>query len=260
MSLNSVPKELNSILTDNKSGSRELLENLHNYFSNHKEEINLKLISFLSQHLTEFQSVQKYLTELKTAFESDSLNEFFTQVESKSKNIYKEIYAGLKPEIDLFNSFITISNSKTILEVLKLASKEKHSLGVVVSEGRPVCEGQILAEKFASENITVSLITEAQIFDAVQKVHCGIIGADKILPSGNVVNKVGSNLLAVACREFSKPLFVIADKSKLSSDNSFEKVQKPAGEIFNASSDNIEIENFYFEEVSNEFITKIVTD
>ena len=259
MSLDSVSNELREIIADNKSGSREIVDKLHQYFSKHKEEINDPLISSLHTHLSEFQSAQNYLNELLSASENNSVTEFLKQFDTSTINIYKNIYTNLNPEIEQLISFMTISNSHTILEILKLTAKEKPNIRVTVSEGRPICEGHILADKLANENIAVSIITEAQIFDAVQKVQCGIIGADKIFPSGNVVNKVGSNLIALACREFNKPFFVIADKSKFSSDNSFDKKEKPANEIY-AGIKNIEIENYYFEEIPSEFITRIITD
>ena len=202
MSFKSVSKELQSILSDNISGSRELLDKLFVYLQNHREYINQELISLLQKHFSDFQTIQNFLLQLTTAIEKNSVSQYLENF--NQSNIFKKIYANFKPEIENFNSFATISNSKTILEVLKLVAKEKESLQVFVSEGRPILEGRILAEELASENILTSLITESQIYDTVKIADCGIIGADKIFANGNVVNKVGSNLIALACKEFNK--------------------------------------------------------
>lgn len=259
MSDNSFSDDLIKIVSDNKSGSRELLDNLHQYLKSNQDEIDKELIMYLSERLSEFQSIKNYLDDLNSALEKNSVTDFFERREEDSKNIFNNIFDNLKPEIELFNSFITISNSKTIFEILKLLSHKKSNLRIRVSEGRPICEGRLLAENLAQANISVFLITEAQIYDAIQKVECGIIGADKILPNGNVINKVGSSLLALASKEFNKPFYVIADKSKLSKLNSFEKIKKPVEEIYSTNK-NIEMNNFYFEEIPKELITKVITD
>lgn len=258
MSFSSVPKELQNIISDNTSGSRELLNKLVAYFKNHHEEINSGLISSLQRQFSDFQTIQKFLSDLKSALNENSIDKFLSEYSEQS--IFKKIYENLKPEIIRYNSFVTISNSKTILEVLKLTAKEKESLQISVSEGRPILEGQILAENLASRDISATLITEAQLYDTIQNCDCGIIGADKILTNGNVINKVGSNLLALACKEFNKPLFVLADKTKFSKDNSFDKKEMPGKEIYKGKDNDIRIENYYFEEIPKEYITKIITD
>ena len=258
MSSKSVSKELQNIISDNTSGSRELLSKLFSYLKNHSDEINSELISSLQKHFSDFQTIQNFLSKLATALKENSIDKFLFDYDEQ--NFFEKIYTNLKPEIAGFNSFVTISNSKTILEVLKLCEKEKDLLKVFVSEGRPILEGQILAENLASEKISTTLITEAQLYETVGECDCGIIGADKILKNGNVVNKVGSNLLALACKEFNKPLFVVADKTKLSNDNLFDKKEMPGKEIYSGENTEIKIENYYFEEIPKKYITKIITD
>ncbi|MDZ7763595.1 MAG: hypothetical protein U5K00_04105 [Melioribacteraceae bacterium] len=259
MSKNNQTVTLNSIISDNTSGSRELLQKLNHYLSNHKNEIDEELIYSLQDSFSEFQSIKNYLTQLNESLSNDNLDKYFRQFEENQKSVFEELLINIKPEIEQINSFITISNSQTILELFKLFHKEKSFLRLTVCEGRPNNEGRILAEKLSREDIAVSLITEAQIYDAVQKVECGIIGADKILPNGNVVNKVGSNLLALACKEFNKPFFVVTDKSKFANENSFDKKEKPADEIYSGSN-KIKISNYYFEEIPKELITKVITN
>jgi len=258
MSSKPFSKKLQDIITDNTSGSRELLNKLVSYLSDHREEINSELVSSLEQYFSDFQTIQDFLSNLNSALEENSIDEFLSKY--GEQRIFENIYKNLKPEIVHLNSFVTISNSKTILEVLRLLAKEKESLEIFVSEGRPILEGQILAENLASRDISATLITEAQLYDTIRNCNCGIIGADKVLLNGNVVNKVGSNLLALACNKFNKPLLVLADKTKFSKDNSFDKKEMPRVEIYKGKDNDIRIDNYYFEEIPKEYITKIITD
>ncbi len=260
MSFDSIPEDLQKIISDKTSGSRELLTALSDYLRNHMSEINLELILELENQFSDFQTIQNFLSDLRAAVLNNSIKEFLTNQDDKTKLIFENIYKNLKPVIKDFFSFITISNSKTFFEVMKLTAVDKASIHIIISESRPMLEGKILAESLASDKINTSLITEAQIFNAVQKCDCGVVGADKILKNGNVVNKVGSNLLALACKEFNKPFFVIADKTKFSRDNSFNTKEMPGEEISSVKNKKIKIDNYYFEEIPKKYITKIITD
>lgn len=258
MSFNSVSKELQNIISDNASGSRDLLDKLVTYFKEHRDEIDLGMITTLQQHFSDFQTIKNFLSNLEIAINDGSVEKFLS--EYNQQDIFESIYNNFKSEIINYNSFLTISNSKTIFEVFKLIAKEKESIKVFVSEGRPVCEGKLLAENLAVIDISTALITESQIYETIQNCDCAVIGADKILTNGNVINKVGSNLLALACKKFDKPLFVLADKSKIGNDDSFIRKKMPRDEIYSGDKIEIEINNYYFEEIPKEYITKIITD
>ena len=252
-------KEYQRLIADNISGSRELLFKLIKFLQKHQNEIDLDIINNLQNHFSDFQTIRLFLKKFRIAFENNRLELFFKEIPTDDRVVYKKIFINLLPYIKNFQTFITISNSKTILEVLKLISESNKRLKLIISEGRPNNEGTILAERLAVNNISTTLITEAQIYQFVQKTDCAIIGADKILANGNVVNKVGSNLLALACKEFNIPFYVISDKSKFCNDNYFIAKELSGSEIFETEK-KIEIHNFYFEEINKELITKIITD
>lgn len=252
-------KEYQRLIADNTSGSRELLIKLIKFLQKHQNEIDADIIIHLQNHFSDFQTINSFLKKFSIAFENKRLEHFFKENPIDDKVVYKKIFTNFLPYIKNFQTIITISNSKTISEVLKLISQSNKSLKVIISEGRPNNEGTIFAERLAESNISTTLITEAQIYQFAQKTDCAIIGADKILANGNVINKVGSYLLALACKELNKPFFVLADKSKSCLDNCFIPKEYNRDEIFKTEK-KIEIHNFYFEEITKELITEIITD
>ena len=264
-----IVKKLQSILNDNKSGSRELLEKLNNYLRKQTPNKIKKLLPSLKSNFTEFNTIQKYLSEVGSALQKNKLNEFLNSKISSTELVYQNIYDKLPFHIKQAKNIVTLSNSKTIFEILKLlsenpskkmAGRKNKKFIVTIAESRPQFEGRELAKSLTKLGIKISFITEAQLPKFVSKCDAVIIGADSILKTGNVINKVGSKALAIICKHYKKPFYVIADRSKLSNRKTFKQSSHPNKEIWNTKLPNISIQNFYFEEVESELITELITD
>jgi translation initiation factor 2B subunit (eIF-2B alpha/beta/delta family) len=74
------------------------------------------------------------------------------------------------------------------------------------------------------------------------------------------VNKVGSKILALLCRDYNKPIYVVASKSKVSRKNTFKNKKENPEEVLNNSIKNLSVSNIYFEEIDRKYITRIITD
>jgi ribose 1,5-bisphosphate isomerase len=92
------------------------------------------------------------------------------------------------------------------------------------------------------------------------RVDSAIIGADIILNNGNVVNKVGTKALALLCKEFNKPFYVVTSKSKGSKKLIFKPKKENPDEVLKNHVKNLSISNIYFEEMEKKFISKIFTE
>lgn len=253
---------LSKIYKDNTSGSGEILKELHEHLRGEQKMLELfpALITEIKLQFKSFQSVQHYLAELDKYIKlGKKLDEFFKKYDSLLNNIYLPIYEKNKKELKKLKNILTISNSKTILEISKLIKKDNGNLKVTICESRPKFEGRLMAKKLAALKIDVELIIDTDLFSRIKNIDAVLIGADMILKNGNVVNKTGSATLAVLCKHFAKPFYVIADRSKFSSQNKFEQKEMPPEEIWRHSNSKIKISNFYFEEIDKKLITKIFT-
>ncbi|QCC46625.1 NUDIX domain-containing protein [Halobellus limi] len=119
----------------------------------------------------------------------------------------------------------TLSRSGTVREAIAelTAGGDRPLSELVVAESRPECEGVAVAEWAAREtNASVTLTTEAALPTALadRGVDAVVVGADSILPNGDVVNKTGTRVLALAARELDAPVYAVASKDKV----------RPAGE------------------------------
>ncbi|MCX7797459.1 MAG: translation initiation factor eIF-2B [Melioribacter sp.] len=254
-------RQIKKIILDNTSGSSDILTLLHKHIKKTYQNFLLfpELIDELQKKFLHFQNIQKYLKEFKQVIKrKNKLEIFFNKYDELLENIYDKIYHKCKDTLITYNSFITISNSKTVFEILKRLKKEISNINVIVCEARPLLEGRILAKNLSKNKINVQLITEAMMNEFVKKIDAAIIGADVILKNGNVVNKVGSATLAIVCKYHKVPFYVLADKSKYSNAIHFNKKIMPKEEIWKQPK-KVKLTNFYFEEINKELITKIFT-
>ena len=257
--------QLNHILNNKSLGSSELVQLLNKYFlsiSDNKPAI-IKTARIVKTNLGHFEVVKSYLNEMSSVIKVkdrkkllDFFKEYSINENQKTKIIFNSIYSRLKKP----RNVITLSRSGTVLAVLKFWHQKNKKIKVVVCESRPKFEGRLTVKELSEVGIKVELITDAMMGLYVPKIDAAIIGADLVLNNGNVVNKVGSKALAILCKEYKKPFYVVTSKSKLSKKKILKAKKEKPQEIWDKKVKNLSISNIYFEEIEKKFITKIFTD
>jgi len=106
----------------------------------------------------------------------------------------------------------THSYSSTVLQTFSLLAEQ--DLKVIVSESRPLCEGNRLAEKLSGLKVPTTLITDAQSGLFVGKADMVLVGADTIMSDLAVMNKAGTYLLALSAHDNNIPFYVCSEKYK----------------------------------------------
>jgi len=240
---------LKSLLNDKTSGSIELTFKLNQILqeAENKQKIE-NILKDAEHHLYNFATVLNYISNVKKFLLSNNiagLKKYIDDFEKTLSDSNNKIFKNAKPYLSKCNSFLTLSNSYTILQVLKKLNTI-NKIEVFVCESRPALEGKILSGNLVESNENAKVITDAEMSVFIPKVDAVILGADKILPNGNVINKAGSFSAALISHYYNKPIYVLADKSKYFRNDKNEK-------------DN-SITKIYFEEVPAKLITKIITD
>lgn len=106
---------------------------------------------------------------------------------------------------------LTLSYSGTVMATLAAMPTD---VEVVVAESLPLGEGAVTYRRLTEKGLKVSLIRDSMIAREMSSADLALVGADGVCPEG-VVNKVGTSLLALACKEANKPLVVVCSTSKL---------------------------------------------
>lgn len=157
---------------------------------------------------------------------------------------------------------LTISYSSTVTGVLKELKRRGKKFEVVVMESRPMLEGRRTAQELVRARIRTTIIADAALGEYARKVDVAVVGADTVYSDGSTVNKVGTFPLAVCCRELRKPLFVLTDSSKITTEHSgsFTIEEKMPGELLRGRYPGLAVKNFYFELTPAKYITAIVSE
>ena len=106
----------------------------------------------------------------------------------------------------------------TALAPMKLAKWLGMDIGVYVPETRPWQQGaKLTVYELLSEGIKTKLIADTAVGLVIMKrmVSASVVGADRILITGHVFNKIGTLNQAVLAHEFGVPIYVLAPTSTI---------------------------------------------
>jgi methylthioribose-1-phosphate isomerase len=104
----------------------------------------------------------------------------------------------------------------TALGVIRAAREFGKRISVVATETRPVMQGsRLTAFELLHDGIDVSLITDTAVghMMAMSAINHVIVGADRVLHTGHVFNKIGTYQVAILANKHNVPFYVAAPLS-----------------------------------------------
>ena len=157
----------------------------------------------------------------------------------------------------------THCHSSTVTSILIEAHKTK-KIEVHNTETRPLYQGRITAKELAANGIKVKHFVDSAIEYALKKVDVMLIGADAIISTGNIINKIGSSVAVKLAKEHDIPVYVCTDSWKFDADTVY-GVEEPiefrsSKEIWENNLKNIEVVNPAFDIINPEWITGIISE
>jgi len=115
----------------------------------------------------------------------------------------------------------------TALGVIRAAWESGKKIKVIATETRPVLQGaRLTVWELIKEGIPVTLITDNMVGYVMSKglVNKVIVGADRILRTGHVINKIGTYTIAVLANRHGVPFYSAAPTSTVDLETPVEKV------------------------------------
>ncbi|CAD5112073.1 unnamed protein product [Dimorphilus gyrociliatus] len=105
--------------------------------------------------------------------------------------------------------------SRVVLEVLKRAATEsrKH-FTVYVTQSLPDKAGHDMRDELQKVNIQSVVVLDAAVACIMEKVDLVLVGAEGVVESGGILNKIGTYSMGIAAKEMNKPLYVVAESFK----------------------------------------------
>jgi len=159
----------------------------------------------------------------------------------------------------------------TALGVIRATKESGKNIKVIATETRPVQQGsRLTAFELQHDGIDVSLIPDTAVGYTMAKhlVNKVIVGADRILRTGHVFNKIGTYQVALIAKQHGIPFYVAAPLSSFDLKSNVEDVvieQRKADELTSiggkkTAPDNINVLNPAFDMTPPEFIAGIITE
>lgn len=142
---------------------------------------------------------------------------------------------------------------------------EAHRAGLepraIVGEGRPRREGRAMAASLAQAGVPVWLVVDAALPMLVSQAGMLWLGADAVTEQG-VLNKVGSYAAALAAREHSVPVYVLAGRRKFipAATGALRILEMPPSEVWDEPAEGVRPRNVYYEVVPLELLRGIVVE
>ncbi len=132
---------------------------------------------------------------------------------------------------------------------------------VTVAEARPDREGIELAESLAAAGQDVTVTTDAALPALLSDREFGavLVGADTILPNGDVINKVGTRALALAADRADVPVYVAAARDKVAVDDTFHREEGPETAVYDGP-ESIAVRNPVFDLTPGDLVEGVVTE
>jgi translation initiation factor 2B subunit (eIF-2B alpha/beta/delta family) len=261
--LSPIDSRLQKIFANKTSGSTELLFELHSHLKKEIKIIQLfpEIIELAQKQFQVFQNIISYLNDMKSVLSKNkSLQDFFNKYDKLFAESKLSLLSNAKFILKDYSTFVTISNSKTLLVIFKYIKETTPDLYVLIAESRPLMEGRIFAHHLKKYGVKYEIISEALIPQAIQYADAAVIGADKVMKNGDVINKTGSLLLAYSCKENEKPFYVISNSSKFTLKTNWNQKEMPPSEIWRQNPKKTLVKNLYFEKINKCYITKIISE
>jgi methylthioribose-1-phosphate isomerase len=159
----------------------------------------------------------------------------------------------------------------TALGVIRSAKESGKRLSVIATETRPVMQGaRLTAFELQHDGLDVSLIPDTAVGHMMSKgaIKRVIVGADRILRTGHVFNKIGTYQLAILANKHSVPFYVAAPLSSFDFESNPDDVvieERPVEEVVKIGGKRIapkgvRIFNPAFDMTPPELITGIITE
>uniref|UniRef100_A0A1B6MC87 Uncharacterized protein n=1 Tax=Graphocephala atropunctata TaxID=36148 RepID=A0A1B6MC87_9HEMI len=106
------------------------------------------------------------------------------------------------------------SKSRVVLQTMKEAKKANRNFQVYVTKSYPDCSGEEMCRELNKAGIPCTVILDSAMGYVMEKVDMVMVGAEGVVESGGIINKIGSFTMAMCASELKKPFYVLTESFK----------------------------------------------
>jgi len=162
------------------------------------------------------------------------------------------------------STILTHCHSSTVTYLLKKARQDGKVFEVICTETRPVFQGKITAKEMLDLDVKTTFIVDSATRFFMNQVDMVVVGADAITSEGNVINKIGTSMVALVAQEARIPFYVVSELLKFDPATmygDYEKIEeRNPNEIWKHAPKNLTVRNPAFDVTRRDFIHGIICE
>lgn len=159
---------------------------------------------------------------------------------------------------------LTHCHSSAVIGVLRAAKRRGIEYEVICTETRPLYQGRITAKELLEMGVRTTMIVDSAVRTFLKQVDLVLVGADAITSEGNIINKIGTSLIALAAQEARVPFYVVTELLKFDPQTihgDYEAIEeRAASEIWPDAPEGLAIRNPAFEVTRRDYIHGIICE
>jgi len=158
----------------------------------------------------------------------------------------------------------THCHSSTVTYLLEKAKHEGRNFEVICTETRPLSQGQTTAKEMLNLGVKTTMIVDSAARYFMNQADLVIVGSDAITSEGNVINKIGTSMIALAAHEARTPFYVVSELLKFDPATiygDYEKIEERSpAEIWKDSPRGLIMRNPAFDVTRRDFIHGVICE
>ncbi len=191
---------------------------------------------------------------------SSSANQFLNNLE-RSREEIATIGAN---RIRNGSVIFTHCHSSTVTYMLQKAKLQGKIFEVICTETRPVFQGRKTTKEMLDLDLKTTMVVDSASRHFMNRADIVLVGSDAITSEGNVINKIGTSLIALAAHEARTPFYVVSELLKFDPatiHGDYEKIEeRDSSEIWRDPPKKLIIRNPAFDVTRRDYIHGIICE
>uniref|UniRef100_A0A915HWZ9 Translation initiation factor eIF2B subunit alpha n=1 Tax=Romanomermis culicivorax TaxID=13658 RepID=A0A915HWZ9_ROMCU len=109
---------------------------------------------------------------------------------------------------------LTHAHSRVVFSALRKAVRDGKMVEVFVTESRPNNAGEKMCHELRELGIKCTLILDSAVSYIMDQIDYVLVGAEGVVETGGIINKIGTLNLAVSAKSMNKPFYVLVESVK----------------------------------------------
>jgi len=189
-----------------------------------------------------------------------SANQFLNNL----KRSREEIAAIGANRIKNGSVIFTHCHSSTVTYTLQKAKQQGKTLEVICTETRPIFQGRKTAKEMLDLGWKTTMIVDSAARYFMKQADIVLVGSDAITSEGNVINKIGTSLVALVAHEARTPFYVVSELLKFDPatiHGDYEKIEeRDPSEVWKDPPEKLIIRNPAFDVTRRDYVHGIICE